>query len=121
MRLLHEVINDRHHHAEEPAITPLGHVPEELLGGERGTLHDLANRFTQAGLARPMASWIRHGPTLPIHPDELRYVLGEERVRDVATLAGMPSAALLERRCRLLPPTVPALTPEGELEDPLHS
>ena len=121
MRLLHEVINDLRHHAEEPAITPLGHVPEELLGGERGTLHDLANRFTQAGLAWPMASWIRHGPTLPIHPDELRHVLGEEGVRDMAALAGMSSATLPERRCRLLPPTVHAMTPAGELEDPLHS
>jgi len=42
MRLLHEVIEDLEHHAKEHAITPLGHVLEELLGGERGTLHDLA-------------------------------------------------------------------------------
>jgi uncharacterized protein YidB (DUF937 family) len=40
---------------------------------------------------------------LPIHPDEPRHVLGEERVQDIATLTGMPSAALLERLCRLLP------------------
>jgi len=121
MRLLHEVIDDLHHHAEEHAITPLGHVLEELLGGERGTLPDLADRFTQAGLGPIMASWIGHGPDLPIHPDELRRVLGEERVQDMATLAGMPSVVLLERLCRLLPPTVHAMTPEGELEDPLHS
>ena len=82
MRLLHEVIDDLHHHAEEHAITPLGHVLEELLGGERGTLHDLADRFTQAG---------------------------------------MPSAELLERLCRLLPPMVHAMTPEGQLEGELHA
>jgi uncharacterized protein YidB (DUF937 family) len=115
MRLLHEVIDDLQHHAEEHAITPLGHVLEELLGGERGTLHDLADRFTQAGLGQIMASWIGPGPNLPIHPEELRQVLGEERVQDMATLAGMPSAALLERLCRLLPPTVHAMTAEGTL------
>jgi uncharacterized protein YidB (DUF937 family) len=119
MRLLHEVIDDLHHHAEEHAITPLGHVLEELLGGERGTLHDLADRFTQAGLGRIMASWIGHGANLPIHPEELRQVLGEERVQDMATLAGMPSAELLERLCRLLPPTVHAMTPEGYLGEAL--
>ncbi len=115
MRLLHEVIDDLHHHVEEHAVTPLGHVLEALLGGERGTLHDLADRFTQAGLGRVMASWIGHGPNQPIHPQELRRVLGEERVQDMATLAGMPSAALLERLCRVLPPTVHAMTPEGQL------
>ena len=115
MRLLHEVIDDLQHHAEEHAITPLGHVLEELLGGERGTLHDLADRFNQAGLGQIVASWIGHGPNLPIHPEELRQVLGEERVQDMATLAGMPSVALLERLCRLLPPTVHAMTAEGTL------
>jgi uncharacterized protein YidB (DUF937 family) len=118
MRLLHEVIDDLHHHAEEHAITPLGHVLEALLGGERGTLHDLADRFTRAGLGPIMASWIGHGANLPIHPDDLRRVLGEERVQDMATLAGMPSAELLERLCRVLPPTVHAMTPEGELGEP---
>ncbi len=119
MRLLHEVIDDLHHHAEEHAITPLGHVLEELLGGERGTLHDLADRFTQAGLGRIMASWIGHGPNLPINPDELRHVLGDERVQDMATLAGMSAVELLERLCRLLPPTVHAMTPEGHLGEAL--
>jgi uncharacterized protein YidB (DUF937 family) len=32
----------------------------------------------------------------------------------MAILAGMPSVVLLERLCRLLPPTVHAMTPEGE-------
>jgi uncharacterized protein YidB (DUF937 family) len=115
MRLLHEVIDDLHHHAEEQAITPLGHVLEALLGGERGTLHDLADRFTQAGLGGIMASWIGHCPSLPITAEQLRQVLGEERVQDMATLAGMPSAALLEQLCRILPPAVHAMTQEGDL------
>ena len=105
------------HHAEEGAITPLGHVVEELLGGERGSLRDLADRFNQAGLGAIMASWIGHGPALAIVPDELRRVLGEERVQDMATLAGMSSVALLERLCRVLPPTVHAMTPEGGLPE----
>ena len=65
MRLLHEVIDDLRHHAKEHAITPIGHVLEELLGGERGTLHDLTDRCTQVGLGEIMASWIGHGSNLP--------------------------------------------------------
>jgi uncharacterized protein YidB (DUF937 family) len=115
MRFLHEVVDDLHHHAEEHAITPLGQVLEELLGGERGSLHDLAGRFAQAGLGPVMASWIGHGVNLPIKPDELRHVLGEERVQDMSTLAGMTSVALLERLCRLLPAAVHAMTPDREV------
>jgi uncharacterized protein YidB (DUF937 family) len=120
MRFVHEVVDDLQHHAEEGAITPLGHVLEELLGGQRGTLHDLADRFNQAGLGAIMASWIGHGPALPIIPDELRRILGEERVQDMATLAGISSAAVLERLCRVLPPTVHAMTPEGGLDEADH-
>ena len=116
MRLLHEVIDDLRHHAEEHAITPLGHVLEELLGGERGSLHDLADRFTQAGLGAIMASWVGRGRVLPISPEQLRRVLGEERVQDMATLAGMHSAELLRHLCRVLPPAVHAMTPEGDLD-----
>lgn len=116
MRLLHEVIDDLRHHAEEHAITPIGHVLEALLEGERGSLHDLADRFTQAGLGPIMASWTGHGSNLPITPEQLRHVLGEERVQDMATLAGMRSVALLDVLCRILPRAVHAMTPEGDLD-----
>jgi uncharacterized protein YidB (DUF937 family) len=119
MRLLHEVIDDLHHHAEERAIALLGHVLVEPLGGERGTLHALADRFTQAGLGPIVASWIGHGPDLPIHPDERRHVPGEARTQDMATLAGMSSVASLERLCRLLPPTMHAITPGGRARGPI--
>jgi uncharacterized protein YidB (DUF937 family) len=115
MRLQHEVIDDLHHHAEEHAITSIGHVLEELLEGERGSLPDLADRFTQAGLGLIMASWIDHGPNLPIAPEQLRHVLGEERVQDMATLAGLRSAALLDQLSWILPRAVHAMTPEGDL------
>ena len=106
MRLLHEVIDDLQHHAEEPAITPLGHVVEQLLDGERGSLRDLADRFSQAALAHLMASWLGRGPDLPIRPDQLGRVLGEERVQDMATLAGLRPTALLEQLCLILPPAI---------------
>jgi uncharacterized protein YidB (DUF937 family) len=115
MRFLHEVIDDLQHHAEEHAVTPLGHVLEELLGGERGTLPNLADRFTQAGLGHVMASWIGHGDNLPIEPPDLRRILGEERVQDMATLAGMWSEELLRHLCKILPPAVHAMTPAGDL------
>ena len=88
MRLIHEVIEDLRGRPDEDG-TPLGAALEELLGGERGSLPELADRFTEAGLAEVMASWIGNGPNLPISTSDLRRVLGEERAEDLATLAGL--------------------------------
>ena len=115
MRLVHEVIYDLHYRAKEHAIRPLGHVREELLGGERGTLPDLAGRFTQAGLGSVITSRTGNRPNLAIRPGDLRRAMGKERAQDMATLAGMRSDALLDRLCRMLPPTGHAMTPEGDL------
>jgi uncharacterized protein YidB (DUF937 family) len=117
MRLIHEVIEDlRGRHDTE--VTPLGAVLEELLGGERGSLPELADRFTQAGLGHIMASWIGNGPNLTIGPKDLRRVLGEARVQDMATLAGMPPGDFLVHLARLLPAAIHHMTPEGEMEVP---
>ena len=53
-----------------------------------------------------MASWIGHGPNLPISTRDLRRVLGKERVADLATLTGMRSGDFLVHLARLLPAAV---------------
>jgi uncharacterized protein YidB (DUF937 family) len=115
MRLIHEVIEDLRGLPDEN-VTPLSAALEELLGGERGSLPDLADRFTEAGLGHIMASWIGKGPNLPISTQDLRRILGEERVADLATLAGLSSGDFLVRFARLLPAAVHRMTPEGEME-----
>ena len=118
MRLIHDVIEDLRGLPDEP-VTPLGAALEELLGGERGSLPELADRFTQAGLGNIMASWIGHGPNLTISTRDLRRILGEERVEDLATLAGLSSGDFLVHLARLLPAAIHRMTPEGELETPV--
>jgi uncharacterized protein YidB (DUF937 family) len=115
MRFIHEVIEDlRGVHDEE--LTPLGAALEELLGGERGSLADLGERFTQARLGHIMDSWTGRGPHLPISTADLRRVLGEERVQDLATLAGLPAGEFLVRFARILPHAVHAMMTEGQEE-----
>jgi uncharacterized protein YidB (DUF937 family) len=117
MRMIHDVIEDiRGWHDEE--LTPLGVVLEELLGGERGSLPELAERFRKAGFGDVMASWIGKGPNLPINTGDLRRILGEQRVQDLATLAGLPSGEFMVRLARLLPAAIHHMTPEGESESP---
>ena len=114
MRLIHEVMADLRG-LPDHEVTPMGAALEELLGGERGSLPELADRFTEAGLGHIMASWIGNGANPPVDPHDLRRVLGEERAEDLATLTGMPSGEFLVRLARVLPATVHRMTPEGEL------
>ncbi|HEY0183214.1 MAG TPA: YidB family protein [Rhodopila sp.] len=114
MRLIHEVISDLRRLPAEN-VSPIVAALEELLDGERGTLADLADRFTQAGLGEVMASWIGNGPNLPISTEDLRRVLGNERVGDFATLAGLSSQDFLTHFARVLPGAVHRMTPGGEL------
>ena len=115
MRLIYEVIDDLSG-LPDASVSPIAAAFEKLLGGERGTLRDLADRFTQAGLGRVMASWIGNGPRLPIGTQDLRRILGDERVGDFATLAGLSSDDFLLHFARLLPLAVHRMTSEGETE-----
>lgn len=115
MRLIHQVIDDLRA-PPEAEVSPLGAAIEELLGGGRGSLPELAERFTRLGLGHIIASWTGNGPNLPISPRDLRTVLGEERVADLATLTGLSSDDFLVHLARLLPAAVHRMTPEGEME-----
>ncbi|HUC17927.1 MAG TPA: YidB family protein [Acetobacteraceae bacterium] len=115
MRLIHHVIEEAATQPDEE-ITPLGAALEALLGGQRGSLPELADRFTAAGLGYVMASWISRGPNLPIAPEDLGRILGHERVKDLATLTGLKAREFLKRLSRALPEAVHRMTPEGRPE-----
>ena len=117
MRLIHQVIDDLRTHPDA-IVSPMDAALENLLGGERGSLPDLVNRFTDAGLAPIIASWIGNGPNLPISAQELRHILGEERAEDLATLTGLSSRDFLVHLARRLPEAIHHMTPEGEMDTP---
>jgi uncharacterized protein YidB (DUF937 family) len=114
MRLIHHVIADLRDRSED-IESPMDAALAELLGGERGSLPELADRFTAAGLGHIMASWIGNGPNLPISTQNLRVILGEERTEDLATLTGLSSDDFLVHLARRLPVAVHHMTPEGEM------
>ena len=114
MRLINRIIEDLRAGCIGP-VSPMDAALEELLGGEHGSLRDLADRFTEAGLASVMSSWISNEPNLPIRTHDLRRVLGEERVQDLATLTGLSSDDFLVHLARRLPAAVHRMTPEGKL------
>jgi uncharacterized protein YidB (DUF937 family) len=114
MPLIHEVIEDLRG-LRDAEVTPIEAAPEELLRGERGSVAELADRLTEAELGHIMITWMGR-PALPMSAQELRSVLGEERVADLATVAGRSSENFLAHPVRLLPTAVHRMTPEGSTE-----
>ena len=94
MRLIHQVIDDLRGLPDEE-VSPIGAALEELLGGERGSLPELTERFTRAGLGAHHGLLDRQwAEPADQHRATCGSVLGEERAEDLATLAGLSSDAL---------------------------
>ena len=87
------------------------------VGGQSGGLADLVAGFQRAGLGHVADSWVGTGPNHPVSPDQLRNVLGEDRVRDMASKAGMDQSDLLSQLAQHLPRAVDGMTPNGRLPD----
>lgn len=105
MPLIHSIVDDLHG-LPDRVVSPMGAALEDLLGGERGSLPDLAARFSQRKLGHVFSSWLHDGPREPIQPDDLRRILGEARAEELATVAGLSSTDFLIHLARLLPGAV---------------
>ena len=84
-------------------------------GGQGGGLADLVARFQQGGLGDVMGSWVGTGQNLPVSPDQLGNVLGDDLLGQLSTSTGMNGGDLLGSLSQVLPQVVDRLTPGGEL------
>ena len=107
--------------------SPMSGVLSSLLGGQQagmgtqagmgGGLGSLVSMFEQAGLGHIAQSWVGNGPNQPISPDQLQSVLGQDRVQNMASQAGMPQQDFLSQLSQHLPNAVNGMTPNGVIPD----
>ena len=57
------------------------------------------------------------GKNLPISPDQLQGVLGNDAVKNIASKLGIDSNALTSQLSNLLPDVVDKLTPDGKVPE----
>jgi uncharacterized protein YidB (DUF937 family) len=83
---------------------------------ERGGpgLQSLVDLFYQKGLGDEISSWISRHPNLPITPEQIRGVLGNEKVKELAEKAGISTQDASEAISRILPRIVDMATPNGQ-------
>jgi uncharacterized protein YidB (DUF937 family) len=102
----------------------LGGLLGGLMGGGvagsalSGGLGDLLKQFEQGGLGSAANSWVGSGPNKAISPNDLANVLGEDRIKELSSLSGMPREDLLDGLSQQLPGLVDHLTPDGRVPTP---
>ncbi|GJE62563.1 YidB family protein [Methylobacterium trifolii] len=102
---------------------PLGQAAAEALPGlvERvlpGGIQGLLDRLQRSGYGRQVNSWLGRGENEPITADDLRKVLDNAQVRQVAEKLGIPADQVLDALAKVLPAAVDTHSPEGRLQPP---
>ncbi len=87
-----------------------------LLGGQGG-LQNLISQFGAQGLGDIIGSWVSTGKNLPISPEQIKGVLGDDAVKNIASKLGIDNNALTSQLSNLLPNVVDKLTPDGKVPE----
>jgi uncharacterized protein YidB (DUF937 family) len=105
------------------AATPHAGVAQALLGmladGQAGGVAGLLQAFEQGGLGQVAASWVGNGQNLPVTADQIRGVLGSDRIQELAQKAGIPPEEASQAIAAVLPGLVDKLTPGGQVDSGL--
>jgi uncharacterized protein YidB (DUF937 family) len=88
----------------------------EVMGtGSQGSLSAIVAKLEQAGLGDQAKSWIGAGQNLPITADQVRQVLGNETVKQLAAKYNIPVDQIAELLAHQLPLAVDHASPDGKL------
>lgn len=91
-----------------------GIVQQVLPGG----LNALLDQLRRAGYESQVNSRLGRGPNEPITADDLRKVLDDDQVRQIAQKLGIPMDQLFPTLAQALPETVDHHSPDGALREP---
>ena len=80
-------------------------------GGVDGVVAELE----KTGFGQQVKSWVGTGSNLPISVDDIKTVLGSEKLKDLAASTGIPVDKAAEYLAQHLPTAIDKATPDGNL------
>jgi uncharacterized protein YidB (DUF937 family) len=88
-----------------------------MLGNDApgGGLLGMMQKFQAHGMGDQMNSWISSGQNLPVSPDQLTRVLGNDQMSQLAEKFGLSTGDLGAQLSQMLPHAVDNLTPDGQV------
>jgi uncharacterized protein YidB (DUF937 family) len=102
--------------AESAAIPAL--ISEALAHTQFGSLQGLVDHLQSGPLAQQVQSWVGPGSNLPITADQIKQVLGDARVRELATHLHLDPDKVAEMLASHLPNTVEQAAQSGTVTTP---
>jgi uncharacterized protein YidB (DUF937 family) len=93
----------------------------DYAGTLQNGIRDLIDRFKGLGDNLTPQSWVATGQNTSVTPDQLRGVLGDDVVADLARKTGLTEVNLMSRLSQVLPGLVDNLTPDGVVLAPDES
>lgn len=94
-------------------VAALGPLLAKLLKG--GGLSKMINGARASGLSAQADSWVGAGGNEPVGGQEIRGVVGDDAVRELAQQAGVSEEEAADVLARVMPEVVNGLTPDGQL------
>jgi uncharacterized protein YidB (DUF937 family) len=82
--------------------------------GQGGGLGGLMEKFQSAGLGEQMNSWVGTGQNLPVSPEQLGSVFGQDQMSQMAERMGLSTGDLGAQLSQMLPQAVDHFTPGGQ-------
>ena len=86
----------------------------QMFGNHSGLSGLMSNAQSQ-GIGHIVQSWVGTGANQGIASQQVEGLLGQERVQELASRAGIPPALASAALARVLPMIVDRLTPEGKI------
>ena len=92
----------------------------ETIGGlinnpQTGGLSGLVQTFKDKGLGDVVSSWISTGKNLPISADQIKNVIDQPQLQQVAQKLGISTDNATQHLAEYLPKVIDKLTPNGSL------
>jgi uncharacterized protein YidB (DUF937 family) len=86
-------------------------------GAQGGGLAALVQQFQAAGLGEQMNSWVGTGQNLPVSPEQLGNVFGQDQMSQMAERMGLSTGDLGAQLSQMLPQAVDHFTPGGRVPE----
>ncbi len=96
-----------------PMLTMLLPLIGSMLAG--GGLQKLLAQFQAKGMDGQAASWVGAGANEPVSAAQVRDVLGDDKVAEIAQQAGISTEEAADGLAQVLPQVVDKASPAGEL------
>jgi uncharacterized protein YidB (DUF937 family) len=91
----------------------------QMIQNQPGGLQGMVQSFHEKGLGGLMSAWVSTGPNPPMTTDQVHQALGSDKVKELASAAGISPDIASSAIAQLLPGIVDKLTPNGQV--PEHS